>query len=173
MQFLKTILILLFATLVSAAALPQDVDTAIDASFTGIRTKQSADGKQYTFSIYGDGNLEGTIVFTDDPTAEPTIHAFGASGSQLNGTTLDAAGTAGSGVTSFSTESFLCNKTCRIWNFIRKYGIRAARFIACLGDKIPASCWVNILACMISKNPWICFEAILCSAGPIKACLRG
>ena len=126
MQFLKTILIFLFATLISAAAFPQDADTAIEASFTGIRTKQSADGKQYTFSVYDDGNLEGTIVFTDDPTAsEPAINAFGAGGAQLNGTTLDAAGAAATGTADFAASSLFCNKTCQIWNFIRKYGPRA------------------------------------------------
>lgn len=126
MQFLKTILIFLFATLISAAAFPQDANTAIEASFTGIRTKQSADGKQYTFEIYGDGNLEGTIVVMNDPAAsELAINAFGAGGAQLNDTTLDAAGTAATGAADFAASSLFCNKTCQIWNFIRKYGPRA------------------------------------------------
>ena len=118
MQFLKTILILIFATLISAAAFPQDADTAIEASFTGIRTKQSADGKQYTFEIYGEGKLEGTIVVIDDPTApEIAINAFGAGGAQLSDTALDA--------TDSSALALACGRTCRTWRFIRRYGRRA------------------------------------------------
>ena len=109
---------LLFATLISAAAFPQDADTAIEASFTGIRTKQSADGKQYTFEIYGEGKLEGTIVVIDDPAAsELAINAFGVSGERLSGSALDA--------TDSSALAFPCGRTCQIWRFIRRYGRRA------------------------------------------------
>lgn len=124
MQLLKTLFVLLFATLISAAALPQDTDadadTAIDASFTGVRTEQSADGKQYTFSIYDNGGLEGTIVVTDDDPAQPAINAFDASGAELDDNASDgAAGDAFRAV-------LACNKACKIRNFIKKYGMRAA-----------------------------------------------
>ncbi|PUU83571.1 hypothetical protein B9Z19DRAFT_1072112, partial [Tuber borchii] len=117
MQFLKTLLVLLFATLISAAALPQDTDTdtdtAIDASFTGVRTEQSADGKQYTFSIYDDnGALEGTIVVTDDDSAQLDINAFDASGAKVDGDASD--GVAGS---SFRV-ALACNRACIIRKFI-------------------------------------------------------
>jgi len=125
MQFLKTLLVLLFATLVSAAAFPQDADTAIEASFTGVRTKKSADGKQYTFSIYGDGKLEGTIVVNDNP-GQLALSAFDANGAQLDGAALDAAGAAASAAGDASGSALACNKACMIWNFIRRYGLRAA-----------------------------------------------
>ena len=118
MQFLKTILILIFATLISAAAFPQDAETAIEASFTGIRTKQSADGRQYTFEIYSEGKLEGTIVVIDDPAApELAINAFGTGGAPLNGTALDA--------TDSSGLALACDPVCQVEKFIRKYGLRA------------------------------------------------
>jgi len=164
MQFLKTILILLFATLISAAAFPQDADTAIDASFTGIRTKQSADGKQYTFEIYGEGKLEGTIVVVDDPAApDLAINAFGAGGAQLDGTALDA--------TESSGLALACNRTCQIWRFIRRYGRRAINFIACLRRGLPAPCWGGVFACIATANPWVCFATIACGSGTIRSCL--
>ena len=111
MQFLKTTLIFLFATLISAAAFPQDAETAIEASFTGIRTEQCADGKRYTFSIYSDGNLDGTIVAINDPAApELSINAFDADGAQLEVTALDDAN---------------CDTTCQIQGFIQQFGLRA------------------------------------------------
>jgi len=119
MQLLKTLFALLFATLINAAAFPQDADTAIDASFTGVRTEQSADGKQFTFSIYDNGAFEGTIVVTDDP-AQLAVNAFDASGAKVNGTRLD--GAVGDGFRS----ALACNKACMIANFIKKHGIRAA-----------------------------------------------
>jgi len=126
MQFLKTILILLFATLISAAAFPQDADTAIEASFTGVHTKQSTDGMRWSFLIYGDGKLEGTIVVIDDPAVpELAINAFGAGGALVDGTTLDA--------TDSSGLALLCGRTCQIWKFIRKYGRRAIVWPLLLG----------------------------------------
>ncbi|CUS12280.1 unnamed protein product [Tuber aestivum] len=171
MQFLKTLLVLLFAALISAAAFPQDPDAAVEAGFTGLRTKQSADGKQYTFSIYEGGKLESTIVVVDDPAAPDLVmSAFDASGAQVNGASLDAAGATANADSPDAQGP--CSKACRIWKFIRKHGRRAIRFIACLGNKIPASCWFAIFGCMVSPNPWMCFEGILCSAGPIRACVR-
>ena len=126
MQFLKTILIFIFATLISAAAFPQDAETAIEASFTGIRTKQSADGKQYTFEIYDEGKLDGTIVVIDDPAApELSINAFGAGGAQLSDTALDA--------TDSSGLAFPCGRACQVLRFIRKYGRRAIVWPLLLG----------------------------------------
>ena len=118
MKLLKTILIFLFATLINAAAFPQDADTVIEASFTGIRTKQSSDGRQYTFEIYGEGKLEGTIVVIDDPAApELAINSFGVGGAQLNGTALDT--------TESSGLALACDTACQVEKFIRKYGLRA------------------------------------------------
>ena len=97
---------------------PQDADTAIEASFTGIHTEQCADGKGYTFSIYGDGNLEGTIVVVNDPAAPNlTIDTFDAGGAQLEGTTLDAADPSGLALD--------CDTTCQIQGFIEEYGLDA------------------------------------------------
>jgi len=164
MQFLKTILILIFATLISAAAFPQDVDTAIEASFTGIRTKQSADGRQYTFEIYGEGKLEGTIVVIDDPAApELAINSFGTGGAQLNGTALDA--------TDSSGLALACDRACKVEKFIRKYGLRALRFLACLRNRLPAPCWGGVFSCLATANPWVCLAAVACGAPTIKSCL--
>ncbi|PUU80889.1 hypothetical protein B9Z19DRAFT_1191543 [Tuber borchii] len=137
MQFLGTILMLLFATLINAAAFPQDTDTAIKDSFTGIHAEQCADGNGYTFSIYGDGNLEGTIVVINDPAAPNlTINAFDADGAQLEGTTLDAADPDG--------QALDCNTTCQIQEFIEEYKLDAIFFIACLGDSVPPTCWLDV-----------------------------
>ncbi|KAG0634089.1 hypothetical protein HOY80DRAFT_1100653 [Tuber brumale] len=170
MQFLKTLLVLLFAILINTAAFPQGGDTAVEAGFTGVRTKQSTDGKQFTLSIFEGGKLDSTIVVIDDPAApELTFSTFDASGSQLDGGSLDAAGAATSADFSNAPP---CSRACIILRFIRIYGRRALRFIACIGNSIPGSCWISILGCMLSMNPWVCFEGILCGAGPIRSCIR-
>jgi len=173
MQLLKTLFVLLFATLISAVALPQDTDTdtdtdtAIDASFTGVLTEQSADGKQYTFSIYDNGGLEGTIVVTDDDPAQLAINSFDASGAEIGGDASD--GAAGQAFRS----AVACNNACKIRAFIKKYGRRAIKFISCLGRRIPPPCWLKIFECMVSPDPFRCFQGILCSATIIRGCARG
>ncbi|RPA98736.1 hypothetical protein L873DRAFT_1807764 [Choiromyces venosus 120613-1] len=183
MQFLKTFLVLLFATLISAAAFPQDTEAVGDetvgtdtvaADFTGVRTRKSADGKQYTFLVYEAGRLDTTFVVVDDPAApELTFSAFNANGAKFDGASLDAAGAAAS-AEGLSAEgaALLCNRACIIWRFIRRYGRRALRFIACLGNRLPTRCWISILSCMLSRDPWTCFAGILCSTGIIRRCIR-
>jgi len=170
MKFLKTLLAFLSATLVSAAAFPQGGDATIEADFTGVRTKKSADGRQFTLSIFEGGKLDSTIVVIDNPSApELTFNTFDASGAQVDGGSLDAAGAATSA--DFSNAP-LCSRACIILRFIRTHGRRALKFIACLGDRIPGSCWISVLGCMLGLNPWVCFERLFCGAGPIGSCIR-
>ncbi|RPA98742.1 hypothetical protein L873DRAFT_1844054 [Choiromyces venosus 120613-1] len=174
MQFLKTFLVLLFATLISVAAFPQNTEVVgadtVGADFTGVRTKKSADGQKYTFLFYEAGRLDTTFVVVDDPAAPKlTLSAFNSSGAQFDGASFGAAHAPASA--DDLSAALVCGP-CIVWRFITIYGRRALLFITCLGNSIPTNCWMTLTSCMLQRDPWVCFQGILCSAGLIKRCLN-
>lgn len=139
-------------TLVSAIATPQETDVGEFAGASFVLDKLP-DGRRRV-SLFNDGAFAGSVTEGGPGSTDNLIVA------DATNTTVSAAG----------LDAVQVADAVNWGPAIAKLGPRFIPFIDCVGREAAALCAARILACVVTRRPWVCLGGIYCAGKYFRQC---